>query len=39
MVSRLIWLEAAMVDRIGAMRGPGDSYSDVILRIATMERP
>jgi len=31
---RLIWLEAAMVDRLGAMRGPGESYSDVILRIA-----
>jgi hypothetical protein len=34
---RLIWLEAAMVDRIGAMRGPGESYSDVILRIAGRE--
>ena len=22
---RLIWLEAAMVDRLGAMRGPGES--------------
>jgi hypothetical protein len=32
---RLIWLEAAMADRIGAMRGPGESYSDVILRIAS----
>jgi hypothetical protein len=31
---RLIWLEDAMADRIGAMRGPGESYSDVILRIA-----
>ena len=38
---RLIWLEAAMVDRLGAMRGPGESYSDVILRIAaiTGEQP
>jgi hypothetical protein len=27
-----IWFEAAMVDRLGAMRGPGESYSDVILR-------
>jgi hypothetical protein len=34
---RLIWLEAAMVDRLGAMRGPGESYSDVILRIAGRE--
>jgi hypothetical protein len=31
---RLIWLEAAMVDRLGAMRGPSESYSDVIPRIA-----
>ena len=30
---RLIWLEDAMADRLGAMRGPGDSYSDVILRL------
>ncbi len=34
---RLIWLEAAMVDRLGAMRGLGESYSDVILRIAGRE--
>ncbi len=31
---RLIWLEAAMVNRLRAMRGPGESYSDVILRLA-----
>jgi hypothetical protein len=31
---RLIWLEAAMADRVGAMRRPGDDYSAVILRIA-----
>ena len=31
---RLIWLDRAMVDRLRAMRGPGESYSDVILRIA-----
>jgi hypothetical protein len=31
---RLIWLEAAMVDRLGAMRGPGETYSD-----ATSTRP
>jgi len=31
---RLIWLEDAMADRLGAMRGPGESYSDAILRIA-----
>ena len=28
---RYVWLEAAMADRLGAMRGPGESYSDVIL--------
>jgi hypothetical protein len=31
---RLIWLEAVMVDRLGAMRGPGEDYSAVILRMA-----
>jgi hypothetical protein len=31
---RLIWLERSVVDRLKAMRGPGESYSDVILRLA-----
>ena len=31
---RLIWLEDAMADRLGAMRRPGEDYSAVILRIA-----
>jgi hypothetical protein len=31
---RLIWLDRAVVDRLRAMRGPGEDYSDVILRIA-----
>ena len=31
---RLIWLEPNVVDRLRAMRGPGESYTDVILRIA-----
>jgi len=31
---RLIWLERAVVDRLRAMRGAGETYSDVILRIA-----
>ena len=31
---RLIWLDHAVVNRLRAMRGPGESYSDVILRIA-----
>jgi hypothetical protein len=30
---RLIWLERAVVDRLRAMRGPGESYSDLILRL------
>jgi hypothetical protein len=34
---RHIWLETAMVDRLGAMRGPGQSYSDVILRLVEVE--
>jgi hypothetical protein len=29
---RLIWLDHAVVARLKAMRGPGESYSDVILR-------
>jgi hypothetical protein len=29
---RLIWLDRAVVDRLRAMRGPGESYSDVILK-------
>jgi len=35
---RLIWLEAAVVDRLSAMRGPSESYSDVIMRL-TADRP
>ncbi len=31
---RLIWHEAAMVDRPGAMRGLSETYSAVILRLA-----
>ena len=29
---RLIWLDRAVVDRLRAIRGPGESFSDVILR-------
>jgi len=32
---KLVWLDEVWVDRLGAMRGPGESYSDVILRIAS----
>ena len=28
-----VWLEPRVVDRLRAMRGPGESYSDVILRL------
>jgi hypothetical protein len=28
---RFIWLDHAVIARLRAMRGPGDSYSDVIL--------
>jgi hypothetical protein len=31
---RLIWLDHAVVARLRALRGPGESFSDVILRIA-----
>ena len=30
---RLIWLESNVVDRLRALRGPGESYTDVILRV------
>ena len=33
-----IHLEASIVDRLGAMRGPGESYSDVILRLVEARR-
>jgi hypothetical protein len=31
---RLIWLDRAVVDRLRSLRGLGESYSDVILRLA-----
>jgi hypothetical protein len=34
---RLVWLAPAVVDRLTAMRGPGESYSDVIMRLVGME--
>ena len=34
---RLIWLDRAVVDRLRALRGPGESYSEVILRVAAAE--
>ena len=32
---RLIWLAPNVVNRLRAMRGPGESYIDVILRVAS----
>jgi hypothetical protein len=34
---RLIWLDPRMADKLTAMRGPGESYSDVIMRLAAAE--
>jgi hypothetical protein len=34
---RQIWLEPAMVDKLSALRGPRESYSDVILRLAALQ--
>ena len=34
---RLIWLDHAVVARLRALRGPGESYNDVILRVVGME--
>ncbi len=34
---RLVWLAPNVIDRLRAMRHPGESYSDVILRIVGME--
>jgi hypothetical protein len=31
---RLIWLDRSVVDRLRSLRGPGESYSDVILQVA-----
>ena len=32
--NRLIWLDRGIVDRLRAPRGPGESFSDAILRLA-----
>jgi hypothetical protein len=32
---KLIWLDRAMVDGLRSLRGAGESYSDVILRLAS----
>ena len=39
MTPSVIWLDHAVVARLKAMRGPGESYSDAILQIATICAP
>ncbi len=34
---RLVWLDAAVVDKLTVLRRPGESYSDVILRLVELE--
>jgi len=34
---RLIWLDRAVVDRLRSLRDPGESFSDVILRLVETE--
>jgi hypothetical protein len=34
---RLVWVERSVVDKLSALRGPGESLSDVILRVAAAE--
>jgi hypothetical protein len=34
MGERLIWLESSWSSRLRSLRGPGESYSDIILRLA-----
>jgi hypothetical protein len=35
---RFIWLEPAVMNKLRFPRGPGESYSDVILKVAAGER-
>jgi hypothetical protein len=34
---RLVWLERTACDKLARLRGPGESYSDVILRLVESE--
>jgi hypothetical protein len=36
---RYVWLEPNVVNRLRALRDPGESYSDVILRLASYGEP
>ena len=33
-----VWIEQVWADKLSALRGPGESYSDVILRLVALER-
>jgi hypothetical protein len=35
---RWVWIPRRVVDTLAALRGPGESYSDVIVRLAKEER-
>jgi hypothetical protein len=35
---RLLWVETAVADKLAAMRGPGESYSDLILLLPRSRR-
>jgi hypothetical protein len=30
----MLWLDRSVVDRLRSLRGPGESFSDVIVRLA-----
>jgi hypothetical protein len=34
---RLIWLERIACDKLARLRGPGESYSDVILKLVALK--
>jgi hypothetical protein len=34
---RLVWLDHGVVNRLRAMRGPGESFSDVVIRLVESE--
>jgi predicted CopG family antitoxin len=35
---REIWIDEEALNKLDAMRGPGENYSDVILKLAVRER-
>jgi hypothetical protein len=35
--SRAVWLDPRVLDRLGAIRGPGETISDVILKLVRLE--